>query len=119
MKSKEFLKHPEGSVFQNGYGQLPRMVMCDPELSLIAKVIYAYIASYAGGGDQAFPSIARICNDLAINKDTFYKHFKKVEDAGYITRVKTMTEGNKFSNNIYQLNFIIEKKDAINSITPF
>ncbi len=112
LKSKEFLRHPEGSIFEQGYGQIPKVVMCDKGLSVTAKAIYAYLSSYAGGGNQAFPGTARICSDLGISKDTFYKHFKQIEYAGYISRIQTIGDYNKFSNNIYEFNFTVDKKVA-------
>ena len=109
LRSNEYLRHPKGSVFEEGYGQIPKLVMCDKRLSVTAKSIYAYIASYAGGGNQAFPGTVRMCSDLSISRETFYKHFKQIEDAGYITRTQEIAEGNKFANNIYEICFTVEK----------
>ena len=119
IRNRDFLKHPEGSIFQEGYGQIPKIVMCDKRLSVTAKAIYAYLCSYAGGGNQAFPGSAKICEDLGITKDTFFKHFNQIEDAGYITRIQCIGENNKFANNIYEFNFIVTKNDIINNICHF
>ncbi len=112
LHSREFLKHPEDSIFQDGYGQIPKLIMCDPGLTIEAKAIYAYLASYAGGGNQAFPAVSKICTDLHIDKKRFYRHFQMVLDAGYIKKAQTIDEENKFKNNVYEFNYKIPKKKA-------
>ena len=43
-------------VLSKGYGQLAKIVMLDPLLTLESKAIYAYFCSYCGGGtNTAFP----------------------------------------------------------------
>jgi hypothetical protein len=50
-KKREILKHPKNSIFELGYGQIPKKVMMDKRLSVEAKAIYAYFCSYCGGGN--------------------------------------------------------------------
>ena len=88
----------------NGYGIIPKAVMLDPDLSIQAKAIYAYFASYSGGGESAFPSRDKILADLCMNKDAYYKHFKKLLDAGLILVGKDRSSSTtKFTRNIYTL----------------
>jgi len=108
--NKEFLRHPAESVFSDGYGQIPKLVMCDRSLSVTAKAIYAYLVSYAGGGDTAYPGTKKICSDLGISRDTFCRNFKQIEEAGYIVRYKTIGENNKFANNIYEFKYNLPKR---------
>lgn len=110
LKSKEFLRHPEGSIFQDGYGQIPKMIMCDRDLHPYAKLIYAYLCSYAGGGNQAFPGVTRICSDLKISKDTFYKYSKQIEEHGYIVKIQGIDEFGCFTNNIYEFVYKLPEK---------
>jgi hypothetical protein len=110
LRNKEFLKHPADSVFQDGYGQIPKMVMCDKDLNIHAKAIYGYLCSFAGGGNTAFPGIERICEDLQITNKTFQKYFKELEKAGYMKRIHAVTDGNKFYNNIYEFIFKVQKR---------
>lgn len=63
-------------VFSKGYGIIPKLVMQDQDLSIEAKSIYAYFASYAGNGTTAFPSVSKIIYDLNIGEERFYKHRK-------------------------------------------
>ena len=72
-------------VNANGYGIIPKLVMQDKRLTRDAKCIYAYFCSFAGTGSKAFPSVAKICDDLNYGSDdTFRKHFKLLVDYGYI-----------------------------------
>ena len=98
---EELLK-VEGINFK-GFGILPKFVMLDQELSLEAKAIYAYLCSFAGNGDTTFPSRSRILSDLAINKDTYYRHFNTLTQQGYIIVRQTKTENASFGKNIYTI----------------
>lgn len=118
-KNKTILMHPKNSIYELGYGQIPKIVMCDRELSVTAKAIYAYLCSYAGGGNQAFPGTIRMQQDLCLSKDTFFKHLKLLEESGYITKIQTVSEGNKFANNIYEFNYTVPKKRVVNKLINF
>ena len=86
-----------------GFGTIAKMVMLDQRLTIEAKAIYSYFCSYAGGGSTAFPSVSKIVYDLKISKTRYYKHFDSLVECGYIS-VRQNKEGNKFANNIYNLN---------------
>lgn len=86
-----------------GYGLLPRMVMFDQRLSCTAKVIYAYLASYSGAGQVAFPKVAVICHHLGLSEDSFRKHMKQLVDTNYISRIQRHING-RLSSNSYHLN---------------
>lgn len=96
-------------IFSNGFGFSPKSVMRDKTLSIEAKAIYAYLASYAGSGMVAFPSVGLICSDLNISERRFLKHRKQLEDKGYIT-IKRERKESGFSNNIYNLNVIVSNQ---------
>lgn len=69
-----------------GYGQLPKLLMLDSELSLGAKGIAAYFYSFTGGGSNtAFPTRDRILFDLKLHKDTYYKYLDELLVQGYLT----------------------------------
>ena len=91
------------AINSKGYGVIPKLVMQDKGLSITAKVIYAYFASYSGSGDCCFPSRDRVCTDLGIGKDTFLKHLALLKEKGYVT-VSQMKDSGRFSHNVYTLN---------------
>ena len=92
-------------ILSKGYGQLSKIVMLDPLLSLEAKAIYAYFCSYCGGGNTAFPGRDKIVSDLHINKDTYYKHFKMLVSNGYISVQQRAGNSDHpgFHHNIYTI----------------
>ena len=91
----------EVDVLSMGYGTVGKLVMRDRDLTPEAKAIYAYISSYAGAGDTAYPSVDLICYDMNMGKDRFQKHKKCLIDKGYIVIQKYATAEGKFTNNLY------------------
>lgn len=90
------------SINSKGYGIIPKLLMTDKNIHIYAKAIYAYFCSYAGNGNNCFPSREKIYYDLGISRDTFSKYLNQLVDNGYIS-VEQVREKGKFSNNIYTL----------------
>ena len=90
-------------VMSEGYGIIPKKVMRDKDLSIDAKAIYAFIASYAGAGSTSFPSVNLITDMLGISRQRFNKHRKLLEDKGYITIKKIRRPEGSWGNNVYTL----------------
>jgi len=87
-------------VYRNGYGNVPKLVMHDPELSVESKAIYAYLCSLAGNKNTTYPYRTTILRHLGITKNTYYRHYKPLIDMGYISAERT---ADKASANIYTL----------------
>lgn len=98
-------------INSKGFGILPKMLMQDERLSVVAKAIYAYFCSYAGAGQQAFPRISKIIKDLNISKNTYYKHFNQLRDCGYIKAEQQYLNG-RLANNIYTLIQVIARPSS-------
>lgn len=95
-------------VYEHGYGDIPKKVMQDRKLSIESKAIYAYISSFAGAKDNAFPSVKKMMYDLKISKDRFYKHMNSLVESGYLVRKQSIwKQDGQFTNNDY---FIIYDK---------
>src|SRR5699024_2248891 len=90
-------------VMSEGYGIIPKKVMKDKDLSIDAKAIYAFMASFAGAGNTSFPSVNLITDMLGISRQRFNKHRKLLEDKGYITIKKNRTPEGSWGNNVYTL----------------
>ncbi|MGG5372836.1 conserved phage C-terminal domain-containing protein [Enterococcus sp. AZ196] len=90
------------SLLSMGYGMIPKLVMKDPNLSAEAKAIYAYLCSYCGAGDTAFPSTELMCHDLAISEKRLQRHMKQLKESNYV-HIERKRTVNGFSNNIYTL----------------
>lgn len=92
-------------LYSKGYGILYKAVMLDPTLSIEAKGVYAYLASFTGGGkDAVWPSRSTILEDLHIAKNSFYKYLNNLIDEGYV-RVEHNTAGINIDprSNVYML----------------
>ncbi|MDT2832283.1 conserved phage C-terminal domain-containing protein [Vagococcus carniphilus] len=90
-------------LFSKGYGFMPKLVAKDSDLSIEAKAIYSYLASYSGAGLSSFPSTSLILHDLGISENRYLKHRKTLVDKGYLT-IKRERLDNGFSKNIYIIN---------------
>lgn len=90
-------------IYDVGFGVLPKRVMIDTNLSIQAKAIFAYLCTYAGNGDNAFPGRKLITYQLGISKDTFTKYMKELKKYGYVEVYKSERKNGKFSHNIYKL----------------
>lgn len=97
----------EGTIYENGYGLLARKVMRDESLHKNARLIYAYMCSFAGidknGERTAFPSVSLQCKELDMSEDTYYKWRKQLVNRGLIKITKQRSEGGKFYKNIYSI----------------
>lgn len=109
-------------ILEKGYGLSPKLVMVDKRLTIEAKAIYAYMASYAGAGMTAFPSVNRQCEELGITEKRYYKHRNLLVEYGYITieKRRKATESGKQTrdNNLYILentvsDFLYSQNDYI------
>lgn len=97
-------------VFSKGYGTVPKLVMKDTDLTIEAKGIYAYLCSYAGAGETAFPSVDLICSDLGIGEKRFYKHRKLLEEKGYL-KIERVRQDRGFSKNIYTISSVVSSQN--------
>lgn len=93
-------------IRSGGYGQLPKIVMLDPNIPISAKGIYAFFASFTGGGNnKAFPTVGTILHNLNVTNNTYYKHFNVLLTLGLISvEQKNGGEtGKGFKRNVYTI----------------
>lgn len=79
-----------------GYGDIPRTVMTDPRLSIKAKALYAYLSSFAGAGDVAFPAQKTLIYHMGISAHTYNRAMKELLACNYI-EVTQRAENGRFS----------------------
>lgn len=96
--------HNGEDIFAHGFGLVPRTIMEDQDLSVEAKVIYAYLSCFAGASGNCNPAVKTQIITLKMNKDTYRKHRKQLIDRGYVT-ISQEREGvcEKFARNRYSL----------------
>jgi len=87
-----------------GYGTVTKDAMQDRTLTIEAKAIYAYLCSFAGGKDEAWPSIKKICYDLVISENRMRKHLNVLISTGYIERSRRRFANSKqWASNVYEI----------------
>lgn len=111
------IKYEGKSILSKGYGVIPKLVM-QSNISIEAKSIYAYICSFAGGGQSAFPSIEKIIKDLNISEPRFYKHRKQLIEFGFIKVQQNKLKG-KVINNTYIILQVINNKSKEDTNIPY
>jgi hypothetical protein len=87
-----------------GYGTVTKEAMQDRTLSLESNGIYAYLCSFAGGKDVAWPSMSKMAYDLQKTEKTIRKHIAILVKSEYIEIDKYRYEKSKrFANNHYNI----------------
>lgn len=100
-------------VLAQGYGITPKAVMQDDRLTIEAKAIYAYIASFAGTGTTAFPGKRKMAADLKISEERLYTHRKLLIKYGYITVTQERGANGTLGKTVYTLEPVaIERPDT-------
>lgn len=111
-----------GTIYEKGFGLLAQHVMRDRSLHKNAKLIYAYLCSYAWGNTNAkrtaFPSVGIQCTDLGMSEDTYYKYRKQLITKGYINVEKQKNEKGQFSRNLYYIESIVIPKEGTEELSP-
>ena len=75
-------------IFEKGYGLIAKSVMLDENLTIEAKAIYSFLASYTGAGLTCYPSVELQCAKLNVSENRYHKHRKLLVENGYMTITK-------------------------------
>ena len=84
----------------DGYGKVYKSIMRNPELTIEARGIYAYLCSISGADGFCYPALETILHDLNITKQRFYKHLHLLMDAGVVEKSQENI-GGRFGKTIY------------------
>jgi hypothetical protein len=106
VRQEEDLKHTlkYDGIRAKGFGIIVKYAMADKKLSIEAKTIYAYLCSYAGNGNTAFPGVKTIISHLNISENRYYRHFPQLINQKYISKTSQKTKDkNTFANNVYTI----------------
>ena len=84
------------------YGIIPKSLMQDKNLSIHAKAVYAYLATYADKNGKCYPSYELMEYELNVAESTLRKYLKELVTKGHLKRDQEKRKG-KFAHNIYVL----------------
>ena len=102
MESKDEVRLQNTSILSNGYGLIPKKISRDKDLTMEAKAIYGYLASFAGSGGYCYPSKELMISELGTTEKRFNKNTKILKEHGYI-KVHKRRKGNRNDSNLYEL----------------
>lgn len=102
MESKDEVRLQNTSILSNGYGLIPKKISRDKDLTMEAKAIYGYLASFAGSGGYCYPSKELMISELGTTEKRFNKNIKILKEHGYI-KVHKRRKGNRNDSNLYEL----------------
>ena len=102
MESKDEVRLQNTSILSDGYGLIPKKISRDKVLTMEAKAIYGYLASFAGSGGYCYPSKELMISELGTTEKRFNKNIKILKEHGYI-KVHKRRKGNRNDSNLYEL----------------
>ena len=80
-------------------GRVYQAVMRDPALSIEARGIYGYIASFSDANGRCYPDSQTIMDEIGISKDRYYKRLHELEASGILTIERGKRKSGGFTNN--------------------
>lgn len=95
-----------------GYGLIPRMVTEDPRISAKAKALYAYLASYTGGGKSAFPEVKKTLYFLKISHSTYKTLLNELVKVNYVVVIQRRSVNGRMGVNDY---FLVQNPSIANA----
>lgn len=87
-------------VLNEGFTQIPNKLIKHKDLDCIEKMILINFMSY---GENIYPSISRICEELNISRPTCVKKIKLLKDNGYLKVTKNKSLNGDYDNNSYEV----------------
>lgn len=87
-------------VLNEGFTQIPNKLIKHKDLDCIEKMILINFTSY---GENIYPSISRICEELNISRPTCVKKIKVLKDNGYLKVIKNKSLNGDYDNNSYEV----------------
>lgn len=81
---------------KKGYGIVYKAIMQNPDISIKAKGIYCYLASYCGRNSYAYPSRSKILFDLNIGTSAYYNHYNSLIEHGILSVKSSVGNRNQY-----------------------
>lgn len=88
----------KGTVYENGFGMIPKKIMCDKDLSSNAKLLYAFLASHSFNGSKATPKKTTINHLLGWGESRTDKALKELKLRGLIQVEKYLIPASERTN---------------------
>ncbi len=76
----------EDETLRAGFTQMPNRVLRAPNLSRDAKILYAFLLSYAWQRGHCFPGYAQLCADMGASHSIVRKYMHELEAVGLLVQ---------------------------------
>ena len=93
-------------VSSGGFTQVPNYLLNNPELSCVAKIVYAKLLSYAWENNRVFPVQETMATDIGSSKSTVNRGIQELEQQGWL-EIQRRGQG---KTNIYILRHTVRPK---------
>jgi hypothetical protein len=98
-------------VVTKGYGRLATVVMENPDITINAKALYAYLICRISSGMYCYPSVARIMKDLGIKSKLSFRDYRDELIVKGLLKVKIRKSksGRNMTNYYYPIQMVLER----------
>lgn len=93
-------------VTQQGFVQVPTVILTAKDISGYAKLVYAMLLKYAWSDGSCFPGQERLAADIGISRDTANIAVNDLAKKGYL---KVIRRG-QGKTNIYEVNIKVTRR---------
>lgn len=93
-------------VTQQGFVQVPTIILTAKDISGYAKLVYAMLLKYAWSDGSCFPGQDRLAADIGISRDTANIAVNDLAKKGYL---KVIRRG-QGKTNIYEVNIKVARR---------
>ncbi len=90
---------------QNGFTQVPNVVLKSKKISPGAKLAYTMLLSYAWQNDFCFPGQQTLAKDMGSGLRSVVRYVKELEQEQFL-KIKKRGQGRV---NVYELNLVVPK----------
>jgi len=92
------------------YGMVPIAILQDESVTKNMLKVYTALASFQGGGDSCWPSVAKIAERAGVRNNAVSEATDKLEEAGWIQKTR---RSNQRQTNKYEVLVDVEQEEGI------
>ncbi len=93
-------------VSAGGFTQVPNYLLNNTKLTMVAKVVYAKLLSYAWHNNLVFPGQETMASEIGSTKSTINRGIQELEKEGWL-EIKRRGQG---KTNLYVLKYRVKAK---------
>src|SRR5260370_20429638 len=106
LKERTIILRGADPVTQQGFVQVPTVILLAKDISGNAKLVYAMLLKYAWSDGSCFPGQDRLAEDIGLSRQTANSCIQELATKGY---VKIVRRG-QGKTNVYEVNIKVARK---------